>query len=194
MQSWLLNEQFGPRRDEDTYLFSLQELAVHLSGALDPHAILEHTVEWVAGLGVGAAMLEVHPGEKVLRLGATGGLTPQAVETLRAALAAPREEDTLAGQAVQLRQAIVVAEAAHDARFSDLYPYARAGAFQAAMAIPLVTDESCPTVLLIYAAAPGDLSATVTSMTDVASTIGSSVPDCPSLGRPTPPATPLSPS
>src|SRR5690242_18995752 len=123
MQSWLLNDQFEPRRDEDTYLFSLQELAVHLTGSLDPHAILEHTVEWVAGLGVGAAMLEVHPGEKVLRLGTTGGLTPQAVQTLRAALGAPRE-DTPTGQAVELRPTIIVVDAAHDARFVDLYPYA----------------------------------------------------------------------
>lgn len=164
MRSWLLNERSVQARDNNVRLYSLQELAFRLNRSFDQRTILEHAVEWAARLGFGAAVLWAQPGDGRFRLEAAAGLTRQALDALGEAHVTVCG-DTLAGQAACQQRAIVVADAPRDERFADLRELARSGAFRAAMALPLVADERCPAVLLIYAAC--DLDSTTTGLLDL---------------------------
>ena len=117
MQSWLPSDRLAPKRSENARLYALQELALRLNRSFDQRTIMEQSVEWVAGIGLGAAIVRMQPGDTAFGLGAASGLTQQTIDALRAARMPPADGN-LAGYVVQHQCAVLVEDATSEERFT----------------------------------------------------------------------------
>jgi PAS domain S-box-containing protein len=155
MQLWPSDDRCLPKHGEQARLYALQALALRLNRSFDQRTIMEQATEWVAGLGLGVAILRLRPGDDACQIETSGGLSPQTCAVLQALPATPHA-DTLPGYVVRHQHAILIEDIEHEERFAELRDLAQPDGFRAILALPLIVGAHTA-VLVIFDASAHDL-------------------------------------
>jgi len=165
MQLWPSDDRCRPKRGEYARLYALQELALRLNRSFDQHAIMEQATEWVAGLGLGVAILRLRPSDNSFQIETSGGLSPQTCAVLQALLGTAHA-DTLPEYVVRHQQAILIEDIKSEERFAELRDLAQSDDFRAILALPLLASAHTA-VFMAFSASAHDLDPATTNILEL---------------------------
>lgn len=146
MPSWLTNDRRALKWHENILLYRLHELMLCLNRISNTRTIMEQALAWLVSLGFGAAFVRPHLIGRAFAIEVSDGLAQPALDVLRDVLLAQGQE-TLSGQAFAAQRMMI---AVPGERFAELDACAYTSDVGAVIALPLLTEQHQPLILLIF--------------------------------------------